>query len=114
MASNTSGAMEQARELLEVRLREIDQERRQVERALAEMTGGVRRGPGRPRGSRRRRRRGANRADQALEAVRAKPGITGSEIAAKLGIKPNYVYRLMGELTKEGKVRKSGRSYQPA
>ena len=28
-------------------------------------------------------------------------------------IKPNYLYRVLGELEKEGKVRKDGRAYHP-
>src|SRR5215212_3842855 len=46
------------------------------------------RGRGRPRGS-------GNRAKQALELVRARPGITISELADSMGIKANYLYRVM-------------------
>ena len=42
------------------------------------------------------------------------PGIRASEIATKLNIKPNYVYRVMSELEKDGKVEKKGREYHPA
>ena len=28
-------------------------------------------------------------------------------------IKPNYLYRVLAELEKEGKVRKEGRAYHP-
>jgi predicted ArsR family transcriptional regulator len=83
---------------------------------------GDRRGPGRPRGSssaarsgssgkRRRRRRGGTRADHALKAVKENPGITASEIATKMKIKPNYVYRVMSDLTEDGRVKKDGRGY---
>jgi DNA-binding IclR family transcriptional regulator len=41
------------------------------------------------------------------------PGITASEIARRLGIKPNYMYRVLNELQSEGKVRKEGRAYHP-
>ena len=44
--------------------------------------GGPRRRRGRPRGS-------GNRAKQALELVRARPGITISELADAMGIKAN-------------------------
>ena len=117
MPSKTTDALQQARALLEQRLRELDDERRQVERALAQIAEGPtagRRRPGRPRGSttgRRGRPRGSKRADQTLAAVKDNPGITASEIAKKLGIKPNYVYRLMGDLSKAGTVRKDGRGY---
>jgi hypothetical protein len=111
----------QARTLLQERLRELDDERAQVEKALADL-GGSRRGPGRPRGSRsrasggrrRRRRRGGTRADQAVKMVKAEPGISAGEVAKRMRIAPNYMYRVMGELQKEGRVRKKGRGYHPA
>jgi predicted transcriptional regulator len=66
-------------------------------------------------GTRRRRRRRSNtRADQAVTLVESNPGITASEVAKQLKIKPNYMYRVMGELQKEGRVRKRGRGYHPA
>jgi hypothetical protein len=107
--------------MLHDRLRELDNERAQVEKALADLGG--RRGPGRPRGSRvgaaparrrRRRRRGGTRRDQAVKMVKAEPGISAGQIAKKMKIAPNYMYRVMGELEKEGSVRKDGRGYYPA
>ena len=119
MPSKPEDALVQARALLERRLEELDAEGARLRRALAGMTdgGSGRAGPGRPRGSRsrpRRRRRGSTRADQAVKAVEASPGITASEIARKLGIQPNYMYRVMSDLQKEGRVKKRGRGYQPA
>lgn len=119
--ARTSDAVERARTLLQERLRELDDERSQVEKALADL-GGRRRGPGRPRGSRsragtgtrRRRRRGGTRADQAVKMVGAEPGISAGQIAKRMRIAPNYMYRVMGELEKEGRVRKEGRGYHPA
>ena len=37
-----------------------------------------------------------------------------SEIAKEMGIAPNYLYRVLGELEKEGRVRKQGREYHAA
>ena len=31
-----------------------------------------------------------------------------------MNIQPNYVYRVMGELQKQGKVKKKGKGYQAA
>jgi DNA-binding HxlR family transcriptional regulator len=31
-----------------------------------------------------------------------------------MNIKPNYLYRVLAELQKEGRVRKDGRAYHPA
>jgi len=121
MASPTSNTIDSVRTLLQDRLRELDDERAQVEKALADLGG--RRGPGRPRGSRKaagtrrsagkRRRRGGTRRDQAVKMVEAEPGIGAGAIAKSMKIAPNYMYRVMGELEKEGLVRKQGRGYFP-
>jgi hypothetical protein len=65
-------------------------------------SGGGRRG--RPRGS-------GTRSLQALELVRARPGITIPELADAMGMKQNYLYRVMPELAKNGQVVKSGRGW---
>jgi predicted Rossmann fold nucleotide-binding protein DprA/Smf involved in DNA uptake len=123
MATSTDTVGEAAN-LIRERLRELDSERAQLERALASLTGGRegRRGPGRPRGSssnstaprRRRRRRGGTRAEQAVKLIGERPGLSASEIAGEMKIKPNYMYRVLAELEKEGRVRKDGRAYHPA
>jgi DNA invertase Pin-like site-specific DNA recombinase len=119
MATST---VDEAAGLIRDRIRELDTERAQLERALASLTGGRegRRGPGRPRGSTRRatgsrrgRRRGT-RADQAVRLVKANPGISASDIAKKMRIKPNYLYRVLADLEREGRVKKDGRSYSAA
>lgn len=62
----------------------------------------------------RRRRKGGTRAEHAEKAVADNPGIKASEIADQLKIKPNYVYRVMADLVKEGRVTKKGTGYFPA
>ena len=79
--------------------------RRTRGRAGRRRTGGRRRG--RPRGS-------GTRGIQALELVRARPGITIRELAQAMKIKPNYLYRVMPALQSEGKVRKRGAGWHPA
>jgi len=111
-----ASALDEAANLLKERIRELDTERKKLERALANLTGGRvgRRGPGRPPGSKdgaSRRRRGGTRSDQAVRLIKANPGISASEIAKKMRIQPNYLYRVLGDLQKEGTVKKSGRSY---
>jgi CRP-like cAMP-binding protein len=59
---------------------------------------------GRPRGS-------GTRGKQALELVRANPGISIPELAEKMGIKQNYLYRVLPGLQKDGMVRKEGRGW---
>lgn len=113
-AANT---VDQARTLLERRLRELDEERRQVEAALAGLGKSTRRGPGRARGSggRRRRRRGGRRADQAVKIISENPGIGVSDLGKQMKLKaPNYLYRVLPELEKEGRIKKKGRGYHKA
>jgi hypothetical protein len=61
---------------------------------------------GRPKGT-------GSRAAQALSLVQAQPGITIPELAAKMGIGPNYLYRVLPGLEKEGKIRKDRRGWHP-
>ncbi len=72
--------------------------------ARAPRTATRRRGRGRPRGT-------GKRAQQALELVRTRPGITISEMAEAMGIQPNYLYRVMPDLAEQGLVTKSGRGW---
>jgi ribosomal protein S25 len=71
--------------------------------------------PGRPPGRRRagRRKGSGTRAAQALSFVQGQPGITIPELAAKMGIKQNYLYRVLPGLEQEGKVKKQGRGWLP-
>jgi len=67
---------------------------------------GARRGGGRPKGS-------GGRAAQALELVKGQPGITIPELAQAMGIKQNYLYRVLPGLEKERKVTKRGKGWYP-
>ena len=126
---STTHVLDEARDLVKKRLDELDDERKRLERALAELggkaAGRVGRPPGRPPGSGRkaskkggarrgRRRRSGTRADQAVALVESNPGISAAEIAKAMKIKPNYLYRVLGDLEKEGRVKKKGRQYSPA
>jgi CRP-like cAMP-binding protein len=115
------------------RLRELKEEVARLEAARSALTGG-RRGPGRPRATRTRtqstrrattparrrpgrprgRSRSGTRANQALELVRSTPGITIPQIAEKMGIEPNYLYRVMPRLATDGQVRREGQGWHPA
>jgi hypothetical protein len=67
--------------------------------------GGTRR-RGRPRGS-------GTRSLQALELVRSRPGITIPDLAKEMGIKQNYLYRVLPALARDGQVAKRGRGWHP-
>lgn len=128
----STNVLDEARQLVERRLADLEEERTRLERALAELGGkATRRGPGRPKGSskkatarsggsgtatprRRRKRRGGTRGDQAVKLIESQPGISASDVAKSMKIKPNYLYRVLGDLEKEGRVKKDGRQYYPA
>jgi hypothetical protein len=115
------------------RLRELKEEVSRLEAARSALVGG-RRGPGRPRATRsgsatrsttrrstgrrpgrpRGRSRGGTRANQALELVQSTPGITIPQIAEKMGIEPNYLYRVLPRLANDGQVRREGQGWHPA
>ena len=109
-----SNTVDQARTLLERRLKELDDERRQVEAALAGLGKSARRRAGRPRSTGRRRRRGGTRADQAVKIISENPGIKVSELGKRMKLNhPNYLYRVLPDLEKEGRVRRKGTGYHP-
>lgn len=60
---------------------------------------------GRPRGS-------GTRAGQALALVRTRPGITIPEMAGEMGIKQNYLYRVLPGLERDGLVARDGRGWR--
>jgi hypothetical protein len=61
---------------------------------------------GRPKGS-------GTRGAEALALVKENPGITIPEMAEKLGIKQNYLYRVLPGLAGDGLVVKDGRGWKP-
>ncbi len=129
---------DEARDALERTVKELRDQLTQAEEALEKLGGkatrrrGPGRPPGRPKGSgtrkasspgrssgttaprRRRKRRGGTRADQAVKLIESQPGISASDVAKTMKIKPNYLYRVLGDLEKEGRVKKDGRQYYPA
>jgi hypothetical protein len=59
---------------------------------------------GRPKGT-------GTRAKEALELVRKQPGISIPELADAMGIKQNYLYRVLPGLAQDGLVEKQGRGW---
>lgn len=122
--------LDTARREIESRLDQLRDELKRLETARDALMGGGgsstrrrrstatrRRTTGRrPANGRRRGRRagGGTRSAQALRLVKSNPGITISELAKKMGITPNYLYRVLPALEKEGKVRKKDKGWHPA
>jgi CRP-like cAMP-binding protein len=61
-----------------------------------------------------RPQRGGNRAQQALELIAAQPGLSAADLADSMGMKRNYLYRVLPALEKQGKITKQGKGYHPA
>jgi hypothetical protein len=120
--------LDEKRKEIDSRLRELRPLVDEYERlekaaaALAGMGGAATAAPARRRrrgsartGGRRGRPRGSGaRSQQALELVRARPGITIPELADSMGIKANYLYRVMPGLASDGQVRRRGKGWHPA
>lgn len=68
---------------------------------------------GRSKGRVGRRKARGPRALQTLSLVQGQPGITIPELAAKMGIKQNYLYRVLPGLQREGIVAKRGGGWHP-
>jgi hypothetical protein len=114
-----SSTVDKARELLKERRDELQRELRQIESAISGLGGERRPGPGRPRGAstapKRRRRRGGSRADQAVKIIGDNPGIGVADLGKRMHLKaPNYLYRVLPDLEKEGRIKKKGKGYHPA
>ena len=111
---------------IDQRIRALKEEVSRLEAARAALAG-TRRGPGRPPGSRTRTRRsgrrpgrprgrrgGNTRANQALDLVKAQPGITIPQLAESMKIAPNYLYRVMPKLVSDGQIKRQGQGWHPA
>src|SRR5918992_5278505 len=119
--------LDEKRKEIDARLRELRplvDEYNRLEKAAAALSGvgGAQRTPAVPRrrgsggggGTRRGRPRGSgNRAKQALELVRTRPGITISEMAGAMKNQPNYLYRVIPTLEAGGQGRKRDKGLQP-
>lgn len=121
-------------EFIDVTVKDIDERlaalKQEVSRLEAARSALVGRGPGRPRGARgarargtqtrarrtttRRRGRRGTRATQALELVRAHPGITIPELAKEIKIAPNYLYRVLPPLAEQGLIKREGNGWHAA
>ena len=78
--------------------------RRTSTRSRKSSGGGKGGGRGRPKGS-------GTRGNEALSLVREQPGITIPELAQRMGIQQNYLYRVLPGLAQEGLVEKRGRGW---
>jgi hypothetical protein len=69
------------------------------------------RGPATPPRRRGRPRGSGTRALQVIELVKAQPGITVAGLASAMGIRQNYLYRVLPRLVQEHKIVKAGKGW---
>jgi hypothetical protein len=124
--------IDDARQLIESRLAELEIEAEQLERALGSLgegSGPRRRRRGRPTGAaaapakpkrtpaprRKRSKRAARgqRRDELLAAIKATPGARPSELAKAIGVNPPQVHALIAKARAEKLIVKKGDGYAP-
>ena len=119
----STSALDQIRRQVDDRLRELEPLVAEYEQLMAIRSNldAVPSTPAAPRTGRRRARPAAAkdgatgpRGTRTLELVREEPGLTAAELAERMGIKRNYLYRVMPRLQDQGQVLKRGDRYYPA
>ena len=123
---------DEAQQLIEEHLATLDEHKASLERALSHLNGsagdnapqrrgkqqarGRRQGPGKPaqagrnEGARPQAPRGARR-EEVIADLEANPGSKASEIAGRVGINPTHANTILGNLVKQGLVKKDGPQY---
>lgn len=121
MAGSVSAARQEIANAIKATEEEL-RHLREAESVLAKLDGGSapRRGRSSPTTARRRagagdgRRRRGGRSTQALKLITDNPGITIPDLAQRMKIAPNYLYRVVPGLQKDGKIKKDGKGWAAA
>ncbi len=111
-----------AHKLITDRLRDLEAEAKQLERALKSLGEGESLRPAAPKPGRKRsagKRRGRSQAqaprgkrrEQLLAAIKAKPGARPSELAGEIGVSPSQVHSLIAKARAERLIVKKGAGY---
>jgi hypothetical protein len=105
---------DEAQQLLEQHIATLDEQKSQLERALAHLKGPAggegrpNRGGGNTGGA--QAPRGARRAE-VIADLTANPGSKASEVASRVGINPNHAQTILGNLVKQGVATKEGQGF---
>jgi hypothetical protein len=117
---------DEAQQLLESHIATLDEQKSQLERALAHLKGSAggegqgRRGQGAGGGKGRQAPNGGNAGAQAPRGARrgeviadleANPGSKPGEVASRVGINPNHAQTILANLVKQGVATKEGQQY---
>lgn len=107
--------LDEKKDEIRARLAELEESVKEAERLRAALDAleGVDRPAAAAAGTRKRGRpKGSGtRAQETIDAVTKEPGITASEIAERLGINQNYLYRVLPALEQDGRLEKRGRGW---
>jgi hypothetical protein len=116
-----SETIESLRRLISKRLGEVNEEIKDLERAVASMEEGTRSSAPKlnsRRNSSARKRRAGSRAKRGqrraelLAAIKAKPGSRPAELADEIGIPPGQLSALLAKAKAEKLIVKNGRGYE--
>jgi hypothetical protein len=119
---------DEAQQLLESHIATLDEQKSQLERALAHLKGSAggegqgRSGQGVGGGKGRRPRTGGNagggaqvprgaRRGEVIADLEANPGSKPGEVASRVGINPNHAQTILANLVKQGVATKEGQQY---
>lgn len=115
MSDTTNNAVQ----LLNARLAEIDEERAQLNEAIEALTGTTEQQPkSQPKSTKSRKgqksskgasRKNGGRSADVLRLVTETPGITRKDLAKVLGTRPNYVYRVTNAMVAAGQLVLDGK-----
>jgi hypothetical protein len=114
-------ALEEARKIIQTRVRELEEESARLRKALAGLGGqaaarvrrrGRRASAKRPQRARKSEtRRLGKRQEQFLDAVKKNPGARVSDLSRSIGIQPQQGYGIAASLRKQGRLKRSGKGY---
>ena len=106
-------AIEQARQLIEAQLKQLDAEREQLLGALGALPSADGGSPSRSRAARARRKRArrGQREAQFVADLTDHPDATVAEIAGRLGVAPQGLYPIARRLVANGSIAKRGHLY---
>jgi hypothetical protein len=102
------------RKKFDERIKELEplvDELQRLREARAALDGGGKKPRRRAEGSTGRGRR-PQRKSEFLSLIEKRPGITVTEAAKELGMKPNYLYRVAKDLSNEREIAKKGSGYE--
>lgn len=105
--------LDEARDLIQKRLHDLDAERQRLERALHELGGSIKPSRGGDTAPKKRRKRrgapgGMSRYEQVIAHIRQHPGVRTKDVAQATGMNPQQVSGLISQARSESLIKTEG------